>query len=187
MSAMSEQDHLNPRDPLYYAPRELRERSRSRLTPPAGAGTDQPFAPASFESELENAVSQALRHPLDPEVIQELPEFTREMDRRGALFSVAGRFAAAVGVSALVALFFVVMVPASRQSDGDSSASPGIVQSIRTAVLPQPREAASKSAISEFQPILTSTQAGRPANPEQAEQLLKQFMQWREKPAPTAP
>ena len=27
MSSVSEQDHLNPRDPLYYAPRSLRERS----------------------------------------------------------------------------------------------------------------------------------------------------------------
>ena len=27
MSSVSEQDHLNPRDPLYYAPRWLRERS----------------------------------------------------------------------------------------------------------------------------------------------------------------
>src|SRR4051812_4206011 len=27
MSSVSEQEHLNPRDPLYYAPRSLRERS----------------------------------------------------------------------------------------------------------------------------------------------------------------
>src|SRR5258708_10736722 len=29
MSTLSEQDHLNPRDPRYYAPRWLREKSRS--------------------------------------------------------------------------------------------------------------------------------------------------------------
>ena len=58
MSSMSEQEHLNPRDPLYYAPRSLRERSALRGTGPA-----VPFAPASFDSQLESAVSDALRHP----------------------------------------------------------------------------------------------------------------------------
>ena len=36
MSSVSEQDHINPRDPLYYAPRWLRERSALR-----GAGLGQ--------------------------------------------------------------------------------------------------------------------------------------------------
>ena len=82
MSSMSEQDHLNPRDPLYYAPRSLRERSATR-----GTSLEKPFSAASFDSQLESAVSDALRHPLDPEVMHEPDrEFEKGVvDRRGAL------------------------------------------------------------------------------------------------------
>ena len=105
MSSVSEQDHLNPRDPLYYAPRSLRERSATR-----GASPETPFAPASFDSQLESAVSDALRHPLDPELMNE-----PDLESKKALWTIAARFAAAIGVAALVALFFVVAVPGSRQ------------------------------------------------------------------------
>ena len=71
MSSVSEQDHINPRDPLYYAPRWLRDRSASRDDAP-----ETPFSPASFDSQLESAVSDALRHPLDPQVMRE-PELAR--------------------------------------------------------------------------------------------------------------
>ncbi len=189
MSALSEQDHLNPRDPRYYAPRWLREKSGPRLV--QEAGTDTPFSPASFDSELEGAVSNALRHPLDPEVMQE-PDYPNELEPRKALRSITVRFAAAVGVSALVALFFVVIVPASRQADGEASSASGIVQSIRTALF-QPSEAdsaptpAPSPATSEFQSILASAQTSNPAPQGQSDQLLKQFMQWRQKPAPATP
>ena len=109
MSSVSEQDHLNPRDPLYYAPRSLRERSATR-----GASLETPFSPASFDSQLESAVSDALRHPLDPEVMHE-----PDRESKKALWTVAARFAAAIGVAALVALFFVVAVPGSRQGEGE--------------------------------------------------------------------
>ena len=189
MSAMSEQEHLNPRDPRYYAPRWLREKSGSR--PMKEAGPDTPFSPASFDSELEGAVSNALRHPLDPEIMQE-PGYSNELESRKALRSITVRFAAAVGVSALVALFFVVIVPASRQADGETSGALGIVQSIKTALFqsgaaesaPAP---AAAPAPSEFQALLTSAQTSKPAAPGQSGQLLNQFMQWRQKPAPKAP
>ncbi len=155
MSAMSEQEHLNPRDPRYYAPRALREKAGPR--PIKEAAPDTPFSPASFDSQLEGAVSNALRHPhpLDPELMQE-PGYPNELDSRRALRSITVRFAAAVGVSALVALFFVVAVPASRQADG------------------------------EFKSLLATAQANTAAKG-QSGQMLKQFMQWGQKPAPTAP
>ena len=114
MSSVSEQEHLNPKDPLSYAPRWLREK---REAEPAPAG-------AVFDTQLEKAVSEALRHPLDPEVIEEPEELTREL-RKMAILGVAGRFAAAVGVSALVALFFVVMIPASRVRTASACPPPG--------------------------------------------------------------
>jgi hypothetical protein len=92
---------------------------------------------------LEEAVAESQRHPLDPEVMHEPPGFVRDLDRRMAILSVAGRFAAAIGVSAIVALFFVIMVPASRdysrQPDGDASSVSEMLQSVRTA-LSQPRQ-----------------------------------------------
>ena len=157
MSSLSDQDHLNPNDQLYYAPRWLRERTEPQPASPAPpekrsqsspekrsqslGRPNQP--PPSFDALLEEAVAESLRHPLDPEVMHEPPGFVRELDRRMAILSVAGRFAAAIGVSAIVALFFVIMVPASRdyarEPDGDASSVSGMLQSVRTA-LSQPRQ-----------------------------------------------
>ena len=177
MSSVSEQDHLNPRDPLYYAPRSLRERSAMR-----GAGSETAFSPVSFDSQLESAVSDALRHPLDPEVMHE-----PNLESKKALWTVAARFAAAIGVAALVALFFVVAVPGSRQSDGEQSSTfSNVAQSIKNALSPS-GEAAQKPAINEFQSLLASTPPSAPPASEQDGQLLKQFMQWREKPDPATP
>jgi hypothetical protein len=177
MSSVSEQDHLNPRDPLYYAPRSLRERSATR-----GASLETPFSPVSFDSQLESAVSDALRHPLDPELMHE-----PDLESKKALWTIAARFAAAVGVAALVALFFVVAVPGSRQSDGEQSSTfSNVAQSIKNALSPS-GEAAQKPAINEFQSLLASTPPSAPPASEQDGQLLKQFMQWREKPDPATP
>src|SRR5438105_1288573 len=122
MSALSD-DHLNPHHPMYYAPRWLRERSGSRLAPVPETTSEPAARPtsngATFDAQLENAVSEALRHPLDPEVIREPPGLARELDRRMPFIGVAGRFAAAVGISAIVALFFVIMAPAWWQPDGN--------------------------------------------------------------------
>ena len=104
-----------------------------------------------------------------------------------ALWTIAARFAAAIGVAALVALFFVVAVPGSRQGEGEpSSTLASFAQSIRDA-LPQSGAAAQKPAINEFQALLAATPPSAPPASEQDSQLLKQFMQWREKPDQAAP
>jgi len=175
MSSVSEQDHLNPRDPLYYAPRSLRERSALR-----GGSLEKPFSAASFDSQLESAVSDALRHPLDPEVMLD------PVESKKAMWTVAARFAAAIGVAALVALFFVVAVPGSRQGDSEPSTLTNVTQSIKNALSPS-GEASPKPAINEFQALLASTPPSAPAASEQDSQLLQQFMQWREKPDPATP
>ena len=193
MSAYSEQDHLNPNDPAYYAPRWLRERSKLRLSSDTSLGRARRPVSSSpaFDGLPEEAVPEALRRPLDPELIHEPPGFVRELDRRTALISVAGRFAAAVGISALVALFFAIMVPASRDfartAEGDASSFSGILQSIKT-VFYQPlrKDDKAKPALSEFQTILASTRNNQAViTHEQSETLLQQFLQWRQKPAST--
>jgi len=193
MSTASEQDPLNPNDRLYYAPRWLRERSETALSPAPEPGSESlprpSSTPHSFDTLLEEAVAESLRHPLDPEVMHEPPGFVRELDRRMAILSVAGRFAAAIGVSAVVALFFVIMVPASRdyarQADGSGTSVTGVLQSLRTA-LSQPRQKddESKPALAEFQTILASPPASQPVTREESETLLQQFVQWQQQPAP---
>lgn len=193
MSSLSEQDPLNPNDQLYYAPRWLRERTEP-ASPPAETSPGRPNSPPhSFDALLEEAVAESLRHPLDPEVMNAPPGFVRELDRRMAILSVAGRFAAAIGVSAIVALFFVIMVPASRdyarQPDGDGSSVSGFLQSLKTALSqPRQRDDEAKPALAEFQAILASPPPPQPVTREESETLLQQFVQWQQKPtAPTAP
>src|SRR5262245_11593910 len=128
MSSVNEQDHLTPNDPAYYAPRRLREGSEFRFSQrePNSSPLRRPVsAPASFDTLLERAPSQTLQTLLDPEVIHKPSDFVRELDRRPALISVARSIGAASGISAVVALFFVFMVPASRDHAGqpDSGAS----------------------------------------------------------------
>jgi hypothetical protein len=205
MSSLSDQDHLNPNDQLYYAPRWLRERAEPLPASPAppekrSQSVVRPNPPPhSFDALLEEAVAESLRHPLDPEVMHEPPGFVRELDRRMAILSVAGRFAAAIGVSAIVALFFVIMVPASRdyarQPEGDASSVSGILQSMRTALSqPRQRDDELKPALSEFQAILASPSpqaapAPQPVAREESESsLLQSFVQWQQKPpSPSAP
>src|ERR1700738_4027250 len=130
---------------------------------PVAAGADR--RPLSsklpFDSLLEDAVPEALRRPLDPEVIHEPPEFENELDQRTALINISGRFAAAIGVSALVALFFAIMVPASRdlarQPAGGTSSLSGILRSITAYYQPPQRHDEPKPAVSEFQTILAPT------------------------------
>lgn len=202
MSALSE-DHLNPHHPMYYAPRWLRERSGSRLTPAQETGSAPAAhlvpAGATFDAQLENAVSEALRHPLDPEVVRQPPGLARDLNQRMALVGVVSRFAAAIGVSAIVALFFVILAPASWQPDGGASALTGFLQSMRTALVQPGRpEAAPKSALADFQALLgpktiepvtgeqpQATQDQQSAvTREQTQELLQEFVQWRQRPAP---
>ena len=188
MSTFSEQDYLNPNDPAYYAPRWLRERSKLRLPPPSEPGSERRrrlvSASIAYDSSLEEAVPEALRRPLHPELMDEPPEL-HELDRRTALIKVAGRFAAAIGVAALVALFFAIMVPASRDLGGAPSLS-GILRSITAYYQPPQRHEDPKPAASEFQPLMAPTRTSQPVTThEQSEALLQQFLQWRQKPDST--
>jgi hypothetical protein len=181
MSTLSEQDQLNPKDPRYYAPRWLRQKAGSQ--PVSETDRDTPFSPASFDSE--SNVSHALLQRLDPEIMHE-PGY--ELDSGKALRSITVRFAAAVGIAAVVALFFVVVVPASRQPDGGAASPTGIVQSIKTALFQSGETEAApttapKPVREEPQAVATAAKSN-PAATGQSGQLLNQFMQWRQKPAP---
>jgi hypothetical protein len=224
MSALSEQEQAGGReDPLHYAPRWLREKPEQRFSVieelrPAQERRPENLprsmsAPSPLDAQLETAVYESLRRQLDPEVMEEPSGLARELDRRDALFGVAGRFALAIGVSALVAVFFVFMIPASRQPDAGASLSSTIEQMKAALSLTQPsqqREDAKPPAsvntsttaatttdanatvnttantavnVPEYQNVRPSSEINPPVTHEQSEKLLQQFMKWQQKPA----
>jgi hypothetical protein len=109
----------------------------------------------SVDIALENAVYRSLRRPLEPEVMDE--PSTPRRDRNGRKMLLV---AAAVGVSAVAALFFVLRVQTPQESSVAASFA-AAVQSMKSA---GPQQS-----------------AGKTTTPEQSEELLQQFMQWRQK------
>ena len=190
MSSLSLQDDTldwedRPYEPSHDAPRSWFERLRPSSRKPSRSPNDAASSAASLESEIEDALHAALGRPREPEDLLEPTGFFQELDRRIALISVAGRFAAAIGVAAAVALFFVVMIPASRNSAGQADgASSGLIQMMKAALNEPPSTSIedAKPALCELQTILGSPQNQPAISHEQSETLLQQFMQWREKP-----
>jgi hypothetical protein len=112
---------------------------------------------------------------LDPEVMQEVAALAHDhVDRGKTLFG-----AAVIGVSALAALFVVLMIHASQEPDTGASFA-AVLQSLKAAQ-PQPGDRGSKPALSEFRGLMASSEPSQGATREQSEKLLQQFMQWRQK------
>lgn len=189
MSSPGEPDPTNPDDLTYYAPPQLRERAKS-------LSLTQEVRSESARSQISYRPSSDtrpvyLRPPSAPEAVHRSDVLERDQ-RRTALFGVAGRFAAIAAFGVVVALLFIVMSPALRQSDANSTSSEvtgaksEVTGSIKTAP-PQSSQDQSeaKPALAEFQGVLASTPASKPAAPEQPPPLLQQFMQWRQKTNPT--
>jgi len=205
MSVASEPESTGPHDPMHYAPRRLRDKPEPRLTPLEDARALRErrldavigrsiSPPAPLDPQLENAVYETLRRPIDPKLLGETRALARELERRNSLFGLTGRLVAAIGVSAIIALFFIVMMPA-RQRDTAASFQTA-VQSFTTALSQQqqpaqpqqqPNDDTKKPALAEFQTLLTSDTAQaaeREQSERQSDKLLQQFLQWRQKSAP---
>ena len=181
MSSFSEQDPIDPDDPeLDYTPLRLRERAAKLGPSVSQRARSEPIRSPSIPRPV----------PPDPKAIDEPARHTRDLDRRAALLSLAARVAAVAGVLAVVALLFVIMKPASRQSVAVSTPS-DITGSTSTAP-PQPSQGdvEPKPALAEFKalvepkPALAEFKAllapppGQPATHEQSQRLLQQFLQW---------
>jgi hypothetical protein len=207
MSLPSEEP-TSPQDLLHYAPRRLRERPEQRLSAVEDSRTgldNKRFdaaigrisRPVSLDAQLENAVHESLRRPIEPTVVGE-PRIglTPELERQSAMFGLAGRLAMAIGAAAVIALFLVFWMPASRQPDPAASLS-ATVQSFTSALARPPAQPqsddTSKPALAEFQSLLKSpgAQPAQNAQPAQAaaaqpdqppsDKALQQFLTWRQK------
>ena len=175
MSSFTEQVPLDPDDPeLDYRPLRLSERA-AKLGPAVSQG-------ARSEPIRSSPISRPAS--LDPKATNERARHTRDLDRRAALLSVAARVVAVAGVVAVVALLFVIMKPASRQSVAGSTPS-DMTGSTSTAP-PQSSQADVewKPALAEFKALLASPPS-QPATHEQSQQLLQNFLQWRKKASTT--
>src|SRR5215470_7816153 len=184
MSGLSEQSPTDPQDPLHYAPRRFTERTEPRLAAVVGdiqaaaERTARPEPPArqlspskALNAKLENAVYESLLRQIDPEVVPEPADFKRERSQR-ALIGVIIGIAAAIVVSAAVAVVFVTMFPKDR----GGSFSFATVSSQQ-----QQSETGSKSALSQFRALMAGNESGQDFSHEESERLLQQFMQWRQK------
>lgn len=178
---------LSPNDPAYYAPRLPRDLDAARL--PRLGETARPFRPpatsitdTTLDGELENAVRESLRHRLDPETVEEPPEL-----ERAGLLGVVGRFAAAVGAAAFVALLFVIVIPSLRQQPNAEPSAAELIDSMKAAMSRSTPVAPSREAqpTSDLQSITASSAGGPQVGQEESEALLRQFMQWQQQPSET--
>jgi hypothetical protein len=178
---------LSPNDPAYYAPRVPRDTDAARLPK---LGETRPFRPpatsitdTTLEGQLESAVRESLRHPLDPEAMEEPPEV-----ERGGVLGVVGRFAAAVGAAAFVALLFVIVIPSLRERPSSEPSAAEVIDSMKAAIsrseqaAVKPREVQPSPELQSIMASSGSSSSQQPVSHEESETLLKQFMQWQQKP-----
>lgn len=62
-------------------------------------------------------ITEEATRPLASEVVYEPPAFARQRNQPRTLLRVASRFATAIGISAIVAFVFLVLVPKSQKGD----------------------------------------------------------------------
>jgi len=178
MSVANEPESTGPHDPMHYAPRRVREKPEPNSAEDARAAREKRLEavigrnispPAPLDTSLESAVYESLRRPIDPKLLGETRALTREFERRGSVLGVVGRIAGAVVVSAIIALFFVVMMPARQQDNAASFTA--TVQSFTTALSqqpaqPLPTEETKKPALAEFQSLLAASDTAQAAERE---------------------
>jgi hypothetical protein len=186
MSTLSEKDTLDPNNPMYYAPRRMREEASGGL--PASTETMRsPSSPSYVDALLKQAVSKSLR-TLDPVTMHEPPANGQWRE----VISATGRLAAALGLAALAALFFVVMIPASKNHAQDGNAS-GVAEASKAASnMPEtssekqaPRGEEAAPALAGLGTVVAADRTAQAAEPdmtrEQSDALLQQFVRWQQK------
>jgi hypothetical protein len=117
--------------------------------------------------------------------MSEIRALTRETKPRGTLFGLAGRVVAAIGVSAIIAQLFVIMMPAARRPD-NTQVFAAAMRSYTTALSQRHRsEDAAKPALATFQSVLASDDTAQAGEREPSDKVLQQFLRWRQKANPS--
>jgi hypothetical protein len=190
MRVTSKPGSAGRRDPAPYAPRRLLEeleqqlaednvRPLRRTRPRTVSRTASP--PAAFDAQPDYAKYESMNAMSEPQAL------VLRMERRGTWFGLTARLVAAIGVSAIIAQVFVIMMPAPQQPDGMRFAA--AVQPFTTAFsqqhqgedAPKPAAARLRSRVASAD---TAAAPGRAQPEKEADKVLQQFLQWRRKANP---
>ncbi len=155
-----------------------------RLAAVSGAGTPVPRTPRLDTSRsttaiaagdrLENAMSEFVRRQIKPEAVPE-PVGLKRDGTRGTLMAAGMGLAAAITVACVVALLYVTLFP--REKDPVQS----FAAAAPAAALLRQADDTSKPTASQLRALITPDSGGDGISHEQSEQLLQQFVQWRQK------
>lgn len=182
MNATAEQKNpSNSFDPAQYATRVPRDVDAPEPPKPGETRAFRPPATSITDTTLDTKIETATddsSQPIEPETAEEAAP-----EERWAWLAAVGRVATAAGAAAFVALLFVIVIPSLRQQSADRS-SAAAIDSLKAAM-----SRAEQSKVQDAQPspelqsILASTDSKPPVSQQESEELLKQFMQWQQKPA----
>jgi len=159
MSSIGSGDFPNPNDPndpLYFAPRSVRNRANPQTR------SVRPTSSRSGFDEM-HAVAKSRRHLLDPEVVHQLVQ-------PRARFSVASRFIAAIGVVAIIGVIFFLMIPKSQGSDPTSAGADKTSE--HSQVLLQ--------KFIQFEQSKDPSAGAAQTTSDDTKMLLQKFMQWQQ-------
>ena len=183
MNATTEQKNpSNSFDPAQYASRVPRDVDPPPVLPQGETRTYRPLATSITDTTLDaSQVAVAADDPIEPQTTEE-----PEAEQHGWLRTI-GRVATAAVSAAFVALLFVIIIPSLRQQHAATSSSEAI-DLLKSAM--SKSEAAARRGepqpLPDLRSILASSpspEAAAPVSHEDSEALLKQFMQWQQKPS----
>jgi hypothetical protein len=176
----------SPDDPLYYAPRSARSNAnpRSSATPQTRSDHLPPDPPLSRYDEMREEAFAKFSRPLES-------QFVYERRRSRGLLATAGAIAAAIGVTAILALVLFNVFPRSKSDPSElavsistpASATPAqVTTSEDSQELLQRFKQFQKIQGSEDPAISEPASAGTAKEaPEKSQALLEKFMQWQQR------
>ena len=183
MSNVSERSHGGNALEALYASRRARAEAPRLASVNEGAPAHAPrpdaIRPIVPRTErFQNSFPESAQGGIEAEAAPEPDDFNSEGVRRKVFAGVIG-VAAAVAVASVVALLLVNIFPKDKDADQSLTAA---------AAPPHARQSgdAAKAAPSQARALVAASDSGQKnLNHEQSERLLQQFMQWRQKAAPT--
>ncbi|MEH2497255.1 hypothetical protein V1294_003734 [Bradyrhizobium sp. AZCC 1678] len=186
--SFSANDHSNsdnPEDPLYYAPRSARGMAnpRSNAAPQTRSDHLHPTPPLSRYDEMREEAFAKFTRPLESQFVYE------RRPRRG-LLATAGAIAAAIGVTAILALVLFNVFPRSKTDPSEIAVSISTPASATPAPVTTEDSQALLQGFKQFQRIQEGQDpaVSEPASagtakeaPEKSQALLEKFMQWQQR------
>lgn len=170
-------DPHNPQDPLYYAPRSVRGQADPRILQTRSEELPPAFL-SQFDEPSENAFVKSIA-PLKPPFEEE--------HRPLRLRATAGGIAAAIGVAAIIALFFYNVFPKSNRAPAESAVAISTPASAAPAQVGSDDSQALLQGFKQFQKLHGSENSQPPSaapakeEPEKPTALLEKFIQWEQR------